>query len=142
MSDSPVDHDRIALGVQQPWAELIMRGIKTVEVRSSNTKQRGPIYIYSSRRFSNNPLAEVALKKYGIHREELVFGKLLGSVEIVDSKPCKQADSQKACLEGVDLSEFIGWHLENPERLNQPVEVKYLPYGVWFYPFKRKKKAK
>ena len=35
----------IALGVRQPWAELILRGIKTIEVRTLPTSIRGPVFI-------------------------------------------------------------------------------------------------
>jgi predicted transcriptional regulator len=38
-----------ALSVRQPWAELILRGIKTIEVRSRLTKIRGCVQIYASR---------------------------------------------------------------------------------------------
>ena len=37
------DRERIALAIQQPWAELILRGIKTLEIRSQPTRQRGTI---------------------------------------------------------------------------------------------------
>jgi ASCH domain len=37
-----------ALSVRQPWAELILRGEKTIEYRSQPTKVRGKIYIYAS----------------------------------------------------------------------------------------------
>ncbi len=140
MPTQEIDQDRITLGVQQPWAELIMKGIKTVEVRSSNTNQRGPIYIYSSRKLSKNPKAEIAIEEHGLIRDELELGKLLGSVEIVDSKPCEKKDSVAACLGNEDLSKFFSWHLEKPKPFKKVVEVKYLPYGVWFYPFKRKNK--
>ena len=36
-----------ALSVQQPWAELIARGEKTIEVRNRNTRHRGPLLIVS-----------------------------------------------------------------------------------------------
>ena len=43
-ADDPAttDRDRIALAIQQPWAELILRGIKTLEVRSQPTQLAAP----------------------------------------------------------------------------------------------------
>ena len=37
-----------ALTIRQPWAKLILRGIKTIEVRSRLTRVRGRVYIYAS----------------------------------------------------------------------------------------------
>lgn len=49
------DRERIALAIQQPWAELILRGIKTLEIRSQPTRQRGTILLYASKRVSALP---------------------------------------------------------------------------------------
>lgn len=133
-----IDKDRVALGIQQPWAELVMMGIKTIEVRTLNTNRRGPIYIYASRKMSKNPHVQSTMEEYGLVKEELAFGQLLGSVNLVDCRRCELKDSDAACLPGEDLREYYGWILENPKPFPEPVDVKYLPYGVWFYPFKRK----
>ena len=37
-----------ALSIRQPWAELNLRGDKTVESRSQITKIRGRVYIYAA----------------------------------------------------------------------------------------------
>jgi len=55
--DAPINADRIALGIQQPWVELILRGVKTLEIRSQPTRQRGTIYLYASKRPSALPAA-------------------------------------------------------------------------------------
>lgn len=54
------DHELIALGVRQPWAELILRGVKTIEVRTVDTRQRGTIYLYASKKFTDHPAATAA----------------------------------------------------------------------------------
>lgn len=46
-----------ALSVRQPWATLIQRGWKTVEVRSWSTRYRGPLLIVSARAVSRHPAA-------------------------------------------------------------------------------------
>jgi len=51
-SPAGIDPDQIALGVQQPWAELIIRGVKTLEIRRMNTPRRGRSLIYASKKFS------------------------------------------------------------------------------------------
>lgn len=132
------DRDMIALGVQQPWAELILRGVKTLEVRTVDTRTRGTIYLYASKRFSSFPAATTAAKKHSVDLDALPCGLLVGTVEIHATSRCRPADAAASCVPRDLLRNRIGWHLRNAERLEEPLPVRFLPYGVWFYPFKRK----
>jgi len=38
-----------ALSIKQPWAGLILAGLKTVEIRRWTTHLRGPIYLHAAR---------------------------------------------------------------------------------------------
>ena len=40
---------RIALSIKQPWATLVVFGIKSIEIRKWGTKRRGLIYIHTGR---------------------------------------------------------------------------------------------
>jgi len=136
--EETIDRQRIALGIQQPWAELILRGIKTLEIRSQGTQIRGRIYIYASKRSSNLPAAAVAAEKHGLNVAELPRGLLLGSVELVGSRIASPTDAKSACLPAELLSNHHAWELANPQRLTEPQPVRFLPYGVWFYPYRRR----
>jgi len=138
MADRHPDQSLIALGIQQPWAELILRGDKTIEVRSLNTRQRGPIYLYTSKKPSESPLALDAANARGIDLSALPLGRIVGTVEIVDSRACTPADAQAACLPTSAVDGQFGWQLANPCRFTEPLTVRFLPYGVWFYPFQRR----
>lgn len=39
----------LAISVKQPWAALLVAGIKTVEVRTWPTRARGPVLIHASK---------------------------------------------------------------------------------------------
>ncbi len=137
-NDAPIDADRIALGIQQPWAELILRGTKTLEIRSQPTRQRGLIYLYASKRASQLPAAAAAAKRHRIDVESLPFGVLVGTVTLVDCRPCRPKDQQAACVPAQLLEGQFAWELSEPRPLAVPLAVRFLPYGVWFYPFKRR----
>jgi hypothetical protein len=141
MPDPPLDRDRIALGIRQPWAELIVRGIKAVEVRSSGTRVRGPIYIYASRRASELPDAAVAARRHGLEIANLPLGMIVGSIELVESRPATPDDAEAACVGAELLEGRFAWRLEKAVRFAEPVVVRFLPYGVWFYPFRPKSGA-
>jgi hypothetical protein len=132
------DPDLIALGVRQPWVELILRGVKTIEIRSLDTRVRGPIYLYASKKFSDLPAARVALREHDLEFPGLPAGLLVGSVEIKDTRPAAPADTHAACVPAALLKQQFAWELRNPVRFAAPVPVRFLPYGVWFYPFRRR----
>jgi len=134
------DRDLIALGVRQPWAELILRGLKTIEIRSSVTKVRGPVYLYSSKKLAEISPAKDAISKFSLDEEKLDRGLLVGTVEIVGCRASKKKDAAASCVPGEYLKGKNSWLLENPVRLEKPLKVRFLPYGIWFYPFKRRRK--
>lgn len=132
------DKNIIALGIRQPWAELILSGRKTIEVRSLNTRQRGTIYIYASKKLSEHPAAREAARKYGVDVDSLPLGVIVGTVDIIDSYACKAGDAIAACLPKSHIEGQVGWKLGNPRRFSEPLTVRFLPYGVWFYPYQRR----
>jgi hypothetical protein len=135
------DPNIIALGIRQPWAELILRGIKTIEVRSQDTQVRGTIYIYASKKFSDHPAARAALERHDLEPDRLPRGVVVGTVEIADTGTLGPADATAACLPADALEQHYGWRLRNASRLAEPLLVRFLPYGVWFYPWRRKARA-
>lgn len=135
------DHDLIALGIRQPWAELILRGIKTIEVRTLSTNVRGPIYLYAGKNFADIPAAETMRAKHKLDHGDLTLSRLVGTVDITACRPCTTADAEAACVPADVLEGKQAWCLANPVRLDEPLKVRFLPYGVWFYPFKRRNRS-
>lgn len=72
-----------ALSVQQPWASLIARGVKTIETRTWATRYRGPVLILASKR----PRVD-----------DLPIGVLLCETEILDCRPMVPEDQAAACV--------------------------------------------
>ncbi|MCG6154979.1 ASCH domain-containing protein [Rubinisphaera margarita] len=133
-----LDRERIALGIRQPWAELILQGRKTIEVRSRPTNVRGPIYIYTSQKISRDPLARESIERFGLDPSKLVYGRIIGEVTIADCRRSDSDDSDASCIPTSALQNHFAWELTNPVRFEEPQLPKFLPYGVWFYPFRRK----
>uniref|UniRef100_A0A7C4QLU0 ASCH domain-containing protein n=1 Tax=Schlesneria paludicola TaxID=360056 RepID=A0A7C4QLU0_9PLAN len=132
------DPTLIALGIQQPWAEFILRGLKTIEIRSQPTHIRGTVYVYTSKRPSTMDAARQTARFHAIDVDRLPKGVLVGTVDIVDSRPCTAADAGPSLVPAEWLDQRYAWVLANPRRLRKPLEVRFLPYGVWFYPFRRR----
>jgi hypothetical protein len=108
---------KLALSIRQPFAELIMQGVKTVEYRSRPTRVRGRVFIYSS--LGRWPAADEAewAEEFGLDDiDGLPRGVLVGTVELFD---CHGEE----------------WLLRAPERLAKPVKPARHPNPVWFRPF-------
>lgn len=136
-----IDRSLPALGIRQPWVELILRGTKTTEVRVVPTKVRGTIYLYASRTPGAGEIVERAISQHGIEMSSLPRGVLVGTVELVDCRLCRAADAAAACVPVDVVQNRYGWVLENPQRLEAPLKPRFLPYGIWFYPFVRRNGA-
>lgn len=69
-----------ALSIQQPYAELIVRGIKRVENRTWWAKHRGPLLIHAAR--SRERLGDYDYKADGIAKADMAFGAIIGVVNL------------------------------------------------------------
>lgn len=130
------------LGVRQPWADLIVRGLKTIEVRSTDTGVRGRVYIYASRRPSELPDAAAAAAKFDLDVATLPQGVIVGMAELVESRPAKPCDTAGALVTAEWLSGRFVWRFAAPERFAEPLSVRFQPFGIWFYPFQRRSKPR
>ena len=72
------------LTVRQPWASLIVRGIKDVENRTWPTRYRGPVLIHAAKRPDDISVDDIA-RRFGVRLEAaLELGGVVGITEIVD----------------------------------------------------------
>ena len=94
-----------ALSVKQPWANMIARGEKTIELRSWATRHQGNLIICSSA-LPDIPPA----------------GAAVAIVNIVECRKAVQADEEKACCV-VRIGRDYAWIFENVRRL-RPWPVK------------------
>lgn len=76
---------RIALSVRQPWATLIVFGIKTIEIRSWGSDQTGEIFIHVGKTVDSR---EAGWRKISDRMRPFaeLTGGLLGAVRLVGSK--------------------------------------------------------
>lgn len=101
-----------ALSVKIPWAPLIASGHKTIELRTWNTKYRGPLLICSTARprKSRDGILVPALDV------ETAFaapaGVTLCIVTLADVRPATALDAQAACVEP-DIDRDFAWILED-----------------------------
>jgi hypothetical protein len=114
---------RLALSVRQPFAEWIVQGRKTIEVRSRPTRVRERVYIYASRSGAAVARAELA-----------PTGCVVGTVRIIGCRRLLRADSRAAGFKITGTRDQYAWLLAEPKQLKKPFVPKGHPNPVWFEP--------
>jgi len=112
-----------ALSIRQPWAELILQGRKTIELRTWQTNHRGRIAVHAGKTIKG-----AACAAYGLDAAALVRGALVGTVEIVemvvlDDERWEALRDQHLSL-GAFPGDLVGWRLANPRRLPEPIPMR------------------
>lgn len=111
------------LSIKQPWAQLILEGIKDVEVRSWTTSYRGPIWIHVGQKID-----ESAAMRFS--RTGLFTGGLVGRAILHGIRPFTQSSWEAWRERHCDDARFnqskarYGWILRDATPLVPPIEVK------------------
>ena len=79
------------LSIRQPWADLIVRGVKDVENRGWQCRIRGPLLIHAS--LTLEKITRMELEKRGHRFGYLPLGCIVGAARIVDCLPGRLAKS-------------------------------------------------
>ena len=124
-----------ALSIRQPYAELILRGIKTIEYRSRRTRIIGErFYIYAARKPGDPKGFDELGCEPGDPRAPT--GVIVGSATItrctVVRASCPNGNGTRA---GSPCHYHYQWHLSDVKRLKRPRKPKRMPQPVWFNPF-------
>jgi activating signal cointegrator 1 len=110
-----------ALSVRQPWASLIVCGLKTIEVRSWSTSYRGPLYIHAAK-----SLDEMAMNRFQL--EDPPTGALLGTVELVRVQRFTAEMWEEFADRHLDNGPFreglYAWHLKEARLLPEPIAYR------------------
>ena len=124
-----------ALSIRQPYAELILRGIKTIEYRSRRTRIIGErFYIYAAR----TPGDTAGFAELGCEPGDpgVPTGVIVGKATItrctVVRASCQNGQGARA---GSPCHQHYEWHLSDVKRLKRPRKPKGMPQPVWFTPF-------
>lgn len=109
-----------ALTIRQPWATLIMTGLKRIETRTARTKRRGRVFLHAGATMGKAE-REAAIRE-GLDPDQLPRGVILGTMEIVDAVPAEDLDVSDAERSRGDYRPGRwGWKLADVRALSKPV---------------------
>lgn len=101
---------RPALTIRQPYAWLIVAGLKPIENRTWSTTWRGPLLIHAAVKLHDHSIEEIE-QHYNVtvDRKALQFGGVIGQADLVD---VVTGSYRSKWFDGP-----FGWVLENPRPL-------------------------
>jgi len=130
-----------AITIKQPWASLIVEGVKDIENRPWKTNFRGRVLIHASARswdwrslmiYLTEPMAGVlkSMKADRMWLDGLTTGAIIGSVEIVDcviNHPSIWAEKHFVPFKPYN------WVLANPILFDKPITGVKGKLSFWEY---------
>jgi hypothetical protein len=113
-----------ALSIRQPWAELIMLGRKSIEVREWWTEYRGLLWIHAAK------MEDAELdRRFGF--TTLYRGGFIGQINLTSvvrfDRERWMRWQERHLSEGPMPATAYGWVLRDPIRLLQPYPARGLP---------------
>ncbi len=111
------------LSVSQPFADLIISGKKTIELRSWNTNFRGEFLVHAPLKIRTKDVKRLKIDK------KFVVGRIVGKAELYD---VKKYDSKKKIREDKKFhhaekdfqNKTFGFMLKNPKLFRIPIPWK------------------
>jgi len=113
-----------ALSFHQPRAEQIVRGEKTMDIRTWHVHYRGPLAVHASTKRRDG-----RCRALGFDPRALDYGALIGTVELVDIVPLDEAAYEALREEHLRDTPFPGspcyaWRLADPRRFETPIPYR------------------
>lgn len=145
-----------ALSIRQPFVELILRGVKTIEWRSRPTRLVGQrFYLYASQGRGTKVAGGVSLPGATadptlpqVWSEDLSIPtahalppwmwELAQALVLPEDSMPRGVIVGTARIERVAYNErfnVFGWHLKDVQRLKRAIKPRGHPQPVWFEPF-------
>jgi hypothetical protein len=130
------------LSLLQPWATLLIMGVKKIETRSWCSRYRGELLIHASSGKKGSVLVtEPPFKKYINHFNALPFSAIIGKVILEDIVPVDELQFSDGHINSLTLEEKAfgdytkgryAWILSEPIAFDAPIFIKG-SLGLWEY---------
>ncbi|MCU0705605.1 MAG: ASCH domain-containing protein [Fimbriiglobus sp.] len=127
----------VALSVKQPWAALLVAGVKLVEVRTWGTRRRGPVLIHASRIPDDRPHGWALVTDPAVRQLTDLAGGIIGVAELTDC--LEYPTAERFAADGPRHHNHPDWFV--PPRLfgfvfahARPLPFRRLPGSTFFFP--------
>ena len=116
-----------ALSVKQPWATLLVHGLKTIEVRRWPTARRGRILLHAARVPDERPEAWARVPPE-LREMAQLLGGIIGAGDLIDCRIYR-------CVEAFQVDQPC--HLNDPSWFQPPLLYGFAFANLTYLPFRR-----
>ena len=131
-----------AISLLQPWASLVVMGIKKIETRNWGTKHRGTILIHASQGKAGSIFtAEPSFKRYIPDFKKLPFGAIIGEATITNVYRINELEMNDELINRLTMEEKAfgdysegryAWMLEDAVEFSTPIPARGT-LSIWEY---------
>jgi len=109
-----------AISIRQPWADLVIQGKKTLDLRTRKINYRGPLAIHASQ-----TIEEDACQQFEVDLASLTVGAVIGIVNLIevfaiDETLYREKADQHLSHRGY-RGDLYGWQFKEPKELHRPI---------------------
>jgi len=130
-----------ALSVNQPYADFIVLGEKTIELRGWNIKFRGTFLVHASKKSMLPFVDEKYFKKYDLNENKIITGAIIGKATLYDVRNYSSTVEENPDVINMDLlrededkhmamgyeegrSKLYGFMLKDAIKFKEPIPYK------------------
>ncbi len=115
-----------ALSLRQPWATLLVQGLKTIEVRRWQTARRGRVLIHAARLPDDRPEAWAHVPQE-LERVARLVGGIVGAGDLVECRSYRSAEA---------FARDQAKHLNDPSWFEKPILYGFAFANLTALPFR------
>lgn len=108
------------LSLKQPYAELLVSGRKTIELRSWNTKFRGEFLIHASKKIDRQACDRLKIDPHQLPKGALVGKATLTDVKLYQDSKSLLQDKNEHYSDAKFVKKLYGFKITNGHRFRKP----------------------
>jgi len=118
------------LSLKQPYAELLVSGRKTIELRTWNTKFRGEFLIHASKKIDKSACEKNKIDPYSVTTGAIIGKAILYDVKYYTNRTLFLKDRNKHLAGTKSFDHNYGFLVKNARRFKTPL---FIPGKLGFF---------
>ena len=127
-----------ALTVKQPWATLLVLGLKEYEFRSWKTNYRGKVLIHAGESIDKEAMERFKELNLEYPNKRIVGEVIIEDCLLLDKELNKKIINENSVVYGTKEREGYAWRVSHPKKINSDTLVKG-KLGLWNYEVENEK---
>jgi len=111
------------LSLKQPYAELLVSGTKTIELRTWNTKFRGDFLVHASKKVDMEACVRLKIDPDSLPTGAVVGKATLHDVKVYHNRSSFLRDKNKHRSNAMPDNDMYGFMISHPQKFRKPFVI-------------------